>query len=409
MKKEWKKLEENGWEMKREFRQSQNIAILFVNHKLRQAVLSFQGISVNQEHFFDDDLANQAIVDSMLDSVMAITILNETIELIGDLNYFLSFTGYSFGALYAEQNVFLCRKFKPSLIHVQAVTFDSPGSLELLAYVCRDFNLSATLNDLKALKIVTYISSPNFVNSFGNHVGQIKYMYKDQADLIQMQEEIKRQDLLEYHFKSVGSMIGNNLNELYYNFSDNYSVALLTEQKSNIRIKEFEKKAFTELTKVMLQKYPKYAYIFLTLFINIRDKTKNLPFSDFDSSNYKRFQICESNECIQIFCEKTPNTIDSLLDELNGTDFEELTKFNCPEFTSLFEQMSFLKNAFSIYKQESEYYFESSSKDLPIAEIKRRYERLVTIKDMLGLFLGPRESFKDGLIFNETFFKYIII
>jgi len=232
----------------------------------------------------------------MLDYVMAITILNETIELIGYLNYFVSFTGYSFGALYAEQTVLLSRKLKPYMVNIQAITFDSPGSLELLAYVCRDFNLAATLNDLKALNIVTYISSPNFVNSFGNHVGQIKYMYKNETDLVKLQEEIKRTDLLDYHFKSVASMLGNNLNEILYNFNDNYRVALLTDQESSLKIKEMHKTEFSELTKKMLKKYPKYAYVFLTLFINILDKTKNFPITDFDPTNYKRFKICQRNE-----------------------------------------------------------------------------------------------------------------
>ena len=103
--------------MEKEFKQSQGNSILFLNHRLRQAVVSFQGIKIAQKDFFDVNRVNQAMVDSMLDSALAIRILKETFELIGSLNYFISFTGYAFGALFAEQSVLLSRKLKPELIN----------------------------------------------------------------------------------------------------------------------------------------------------------------------------------------------------------------------------------------------------------------------------------------------------
>ena len=377
MKKEWAQLEEKGWEMEKNFEQSQKIAILFVNRKLKQAVLSFQGINIDIEHFIDEDLRNQAVVDSMLDSVIAISILNETIDLIGT-NYFLSFTGYSFGALYAEQSVLLSRKLKPELINIQAITFDSPGSLELLAYVCRDFNLSSTLDDLKALNIVTYISSPNFVNSFGTHVGQIKYLFKYKNDLEKIEKEIKREDLLDYHFRSLASLLGNNLNEILYNFNDKYSVAYLTDQNSNIRVKEKHKNQFTELTKKIIQKHSKNAYIFLTLIINILENTINFPLKYFDPTNYKRFKICD--ELKEILCIENSDSIDYLLKELRDKDIFSLSKKSDPQFKSLFEQMNWIKLSYRIRNENNETTINSEVKGLTVEEIKRIYQHLLNIQ-----------------------------
>ena len=391
IKQEWKRLEDKGWQMEKNFEQSQKIAILFMNHKLKQAVLCFQGINIEIEHFLDEDLRNQAIVDSMLDSVMAINILNETVDLVG--NYFLSFTGYSYGALYAEQSVLLSRKLKPELINIQAITFDSPGSLELMAYVCRDFNLSTTLNDLKSLNIVTYLSSPNFVNSFGTHVGQIKYLYKNKDDLEKIDKEIKREDLLDYYFRSIGSLLGNGLNEILYNFNDEYSVAYLTDQNSSIRIKENHKKEFSDLTKKIIQNQPKHSYIFLTLIINTLDNIKNFPITDFDVSNYKCFKVC--NQFEEVFCSENIDSIDSSLKELREKDLHELSKKSEPEFKSLLNQMNWIQLAYKIEKKNNETVIVSMIDGLTIVEIKRTYEHLLIIEQYLNL---KKYASKPGLI-----------
>jgi hypothetical protein len=327
----------------------------------------------------------------MLDSVMAINILNETIDLVG--NYFLSFTGYSYGALYAEQSVLLSRKLKPELINIQAITFDSPGSLELMAYVCRDFNLSTTLNDLKSLNIVTYLSSPNFVNSFGTHVGQIKYLYKNKDDLEKIDKEIKREDLLDYYFRSIGSLLGNGLNEILYNFNDEYSVAYLTDQNSSIRIKENHKKEFSDLTKKIIQNQPKHSYIFLTLIINTLDNIKNFPITDFDVSNYKCFKVC--NQFEEVFCSENIDSIDSSLKELREKDLHELSKKSEPEFKSLLNQMNWIQLAYKIEKKNNETVIVSMIDGLTIVEIKRTYEHLLIIEQYLNL---KKYASKQGLI-----------
>lgn len=112
-------------------------------------------------------------------------IINQIVEKYN--KYYFSFTGYLFGALLAEQSVILSKKYNRGSFKVKSTTFDSPGSFELLAYICRNFDLSFTLNDLKKLAIVIYISSPNFINSFDTHVGKINYLYIDEVDFFKIE------------------------------------------------------------------------------------------------------------------------------------------------------------------------------------------------------------------------------
>ncbi len=384
LKEDWRQLEKQGWVMEKEFRQSQGISILYVNHRYRQAVLSFQGIKITQEDFFDGDRVNQAIVDSMLDSALAIRVLNETIEFIGNLNYFISFTGYAFGALFAEQSLLLSRKLKPELTSIQCITFDSPGSLELLAYVCKDFNLSATLNDLKALNIVTYISSPNFVNSFGNHVGQIKYLYKHEDDLIELQTQMTQNNTLFYHISSLCSLLCNNLNDLCTDLNDESSlVVLLTDQKSDISIKEKNKKDLTELTKELLEMCPKYSYFFVTLVFNILSKTKSEPEKVFNARDYKLFIICENNEHESVLSTENKYSIDHLLNELNDSDIDLQIKSCQPELISLLKQISLLKSKFKVKYENNQVIIQLITNDLSVEDIKRRYQCLTHIEQFL--------------------------
>ena len=385
LKLEWNSLEKKGWKMEEQFEQSENISILFVNHQLRQAVLSFTGIKMDEEHFLNEDKAKQAVLNLMLDSALAINILNETINSIGDLNYFLSFTGYSFGALYAEQSCLLCRKLKPELANVQSVTFDSPGSLELLAYVCRDFNLETTLTELEAINFVTYISAPNFVNSFGSHVGKIKYLCNDKTELVKFKEEMNKNDSFIFHFRTLTSLLGNSLNEIFDHMNnESYSVVMLTEQNNSktTQIKEQNKIEFTSLTMQMHEQHLKYSYIFLTMAISIINKTKKLPDEDFDASDYKRYQVCEINYHEDTLSTDSFNSIDYFLNELNEKDFNQLIKSSEPEFISLIKQMSLLKSKFTV-KHGDETYIKSISRDFPIEAIKCRYERLLDIEQYL--------------------------
>ena len=408
LKQDWKRLEAEGWKMEKEFKQSQGNSILFLNHRLRQAVVSFQGIKIAQKDFFDVNRVNQAMVDSMLDSALAIRILKETFELIGSLNYFISFTGYAFGSLLAEQSVLLSRKLKPELINVQCVTFDSPGSLELLAYVCRDFNISATLNDLKALNIVTYISTPNFVNSFGSHVGQIKYLYHNEEDLIELKTKMTAKYSLKYHMLSLCSLLCNNLNDLYTDLNDDsILVALLSDQDTSINVKEQNKKEITELTGEILKICPKYSYFFVTLVFNILSKTKSEPGKKFNSSDYKLFKILEKNEYEDVLCTENSNSIDYLLSELNSKDINQLIKPSEPELVSLLKQFSFLKTKFTIKYEKNEVIIQSVYNDLSVEEIKQIFHRLIYIEQILKSKSNLNFAFKNGMFSFVNFYRVL--
>lgn len=344
----------------------------------------------------------------MLDSALAIRILKETFELIGSLNYFISFTGYAFGSLLAEQSVLLSRKLKPELINVQCVTFDSPGSLELLAYVCRDFNISATLNDLKALNIVTYISTPNFVNSFGSHVGQIKYLYHNEEDLIELKTKMTAKYSLKYHMLSLCSLLCNNLNDLYTDLNDDsILVALLSDQDTSINVKEQNKKEITELTGEILKMCPKYSYFFVTLVFNILSKTKSEPGKKFNSSDYKLFKILEKNEYEDVLCTENLNSIDYLLSELNSKDINQLIKPSEPELVSLLKQFSFLKTKFTIKYEKNEVIIQSVYNDLSVEEIKQIFHRLIYIEQILKSKSNLNFAFKNGMFSFVNFYRVL--
>ena len=166
-----------------------------------------------------------------------------------------------------------------------------------MAYVCRDFNITATSETLKALRVVTYISSPNFVNSFGHHIGEIKFLYKNKDDLVQFQEEMKQEDAFAYHFRSIATLLGNNLNEILdYLNDDSYSVVSLTDQSSSMQVKDQIKNEFSEMAIKLNQTKMAHPSILMTMLINVIRLIKDVPIKNFNVQHYRRFTICENNE-----------------------------------------------------------------------------------------------------------------
>ena len=58
-------------------------------------------------------------------------------------------------------------------MNIRCTTFDSPGSFEFLAFICNFTETNDNLVELiYSLDMVTYISSPNYFNSYDEHIGQ---------------------------------------------------------------------------------------------------------------------------------------------------------------------------------------------------------------------------------------------
>ena len=89
------------------------------------------------------------------------------VEFAKDMNLSLSFTGHSLGAYLAELSVYYCHmdlNFK----NVKAVTFDGPGSLDMMEQLSKNLLIRF---DPTQLDIIRYTAGPNMVNCANKHVG----------------------------------------------------------------------------------------------------------------------------------------------------------------------------------------------------------------------------------------------
>ena len=91
----------------------------------------------------------------------------------------LSFTGHSLGGFLAELSVFYChRSF--NFLTVNAVTFESPGSEEILTTM--QSQITGEKLDLTQLDIIGYLSFPNLINTCNHHIGTLYQLNPDLGD-----------------------------------------------------------------------------------------------------------------------------------------------------------------------------------------------------------------------------------
>ena len=205
-----------------------NKAVLFQNDKQRQLVLAFQGLKLSEPYFNKsnnhDDL-NKPIIDAILTTVQQIELLTDTLNDNKSLDYFLTFTGYSFGALLAESSLLLAKIIDPNN-KIRCTTFESPGSFELLACICNNYeiNENETYQLIYSLDIVTYLISPNIFNSYSTHVGLIKCFYRNKHDLDMFNIKaisLNNVILNKFILKTFCSLTKINLDSIYEQLNDN--------------------------------------------------------------------------------------------------------------------------------------------------------------------------------------------
>ena len=212
-------------------------SILCVNAKKRQLVLCHAGLAV-WSSFWD---AKGQIVDNYAGILYKKIIhqqslcyekTKEAYDLARDMQFTLSFTGYSNGAALAEYSMLFseihfrdryAQAFNPA---TKAVLFDGPGVIRDesdLRIHTRNHEIDVTLDDLN---IVNFLTSPKFFNSCNLHVGKIFWL-KTQADHHQASWFHSESKLLRKIFESLKNLTAvkrytfffNGLNSIF-NYND---------------------------------------------------------------------------------------------------------------------------------------------------------------------------------------------
>ena len=382
-----------------------NKAVLFQNDKQRQLVLAFQGLKLSEPYFNKsnnhDDL-NKPIIDAILTTVQQIELLTDTLNDNKSLDYFLTFTGYSFGALLAESSLLLAKIIDPNN-KIRCTTFESPGSFELLACICNNYeiNENETYQLIYSLDIVTYLISPNIFNSYSTHVGLIKCFYRNKHDLDMFNiKAISLNNLIlnKFILKTFCSLTKINLDSIYEQLNDNNNnskYAFLNEyykfkDENNLIILINNNDKLLSIFKDLKQ-HDNFVYVYANLLNNIRNRIKNdIDLDSFKSRSYCRFELnTEFDEYKSKIISNKYHDQNDLLRKLNDTtidQIEQIISLDKSESFLISEQLKSLKNLFSLEnitkKGESykTYIIKSTGNLFTIERIKRRYERLIDIQ-----------------------------
>jgi hypothetical protein len=128
-----KQLIQDEWKVDEIFNEHGYLSIMYINNKTKQLVLAFQGIRL-----FENDFQNIDNVETFVEKLLAKKCIHMTyayvhakksVRIANKKNYYLSFTGYSFGAWLAETCASL---FETTLKNKYSknVTFKANGSID---------------------------------------------------------------------------------------------------------------------------------------------------------------------------------------------------------------------------------------------------------------------------------------
>lgn len=199
-------------------------ACIYRNHKSEQIVVSFPYSNDN----VNDNISKYESIHNIYQRVSNVLNLIKDNDIIINSNS-ITFVGYSFAAWYAELSVYLCAKLKffnnkrinsqdPPTI--EAITFESPGSFELLKLINSIQNDSRDV-DLNLLKISSFFCDPNFLNTSYRHIGKQYFISTNKEEKIIMirdylQTETKRTELLDTYKDDLGNEIVKNILIFYF-------------------------------------------------------------------------------------------------------------------------------------------------------------------------------------------------
>ncbi len=147
---------------------SEYLGAIYVNDKEKHIVLAHRG--TDSISALIEDFRGILLNKISPQKKEAFELVKEAVRLAQQLCFNLSFTGHSLGAFLAELSVFYC-KSELNFQDVNAVTFESPGSLDSLETI--QANLRSSIIKLDDLDIIGYVSYPNLINTCNNHIGTL--------------------------------------------------------------------------------------------------------------------------------------------------------------------------------------------------------------------------------------------
>lgn len=140
-------------------------AVAYVNHQKREVVVAHKGSHNKEDIITDINLViNQVDRQFICAKKFAEQLMRQLKADPVTANYGVTFTGHSLGAAEAEYVAYKCRS--------RAVTFESPGSLEIIQTLERNPAI-----DPRAIDSISYLSRPNLINTAKTHVGTVLRLY----------------------------------------------------------------------------------------------------------------------------------------------------------------------------------------------------------------------------------------
>ncbi|CAD8123448.1 unnamed protein product [Paramecium sonneborni] len=171
------------------------LGLILENQVDKQLVLSHR--STNFKLSFQNNIFKQSGVQCDVQGVVQQGLTNHqaqgyeatklSLDIAKKKEYSLSFCGHSLGAWLAELSVYYCHaEFDVPCYNVKAVTFDGPGSWEMMKKLnSNHFKGQGRFFDQKQLEIINYLSAPNIVNCLNTHVGIGYRLYPKNIETVQ--------------------------------------------------------------------------------------------------------------------------------------------------------------------------------------------------------------------------------
>ncbi|ACE05769.1 hypothetical protein Aasi_0340 [Candidatus Amoebophilus asiaticus 5a2] len=192
-----------AWKVIQVYKNSNNpkyYSALYVNEATHQAVLAFQGTNYLVKDLIAEDMQDVLGNAVTKQQELAYQATKEAVEYTRQRGFNLSITGHSLGGYLAELGVFFSY-YEFNCRQVKGIVFDSPGTGNRSKIKYR-----ATEFDIKNLPILAYLSAPNLINTFNQHVGETYRVYPSldwQLSEIKEFETIEKQSATRKNIKAL--------------------------------------------------------------------------------------------------------------------------------------------------------------------------------------------------------------
>ncbi|MEM7055520.1 MAG: Mbeg1-like protein, partial [Bacteroidota bacterium] len=143
--------------------------VIYLNARKKQLVLAHRGTDLKNMGAIKTDV--RSIAQNAIGGQERIIplLLGEAFKIAEEEKCSLAVTGHSLGGWLAQITAFIAKEQYSEKQHVKAITFDSPGAQPMLEQINPKINSIL----LDQLDITNYLSSPNLVNAFNDHIGTV--------------------------------------------------------------------------------------------------------------------------------------------------------------------------------------------------------------------------------------------